>query len=816
VLLLTAWNVGAATFTNYQVIRTFGFTNDMAKGPTTLIQSSDGALYGLVSSGGAENYGAVFKSGKDGTGFALLHGFRNAVDDGRYPISLVEASADHVLYGLTGLGGASNGGTIFKVNRDGGGYALLHSFTPNGTDIEWMLQASLIVGSDGALYGTTYDGGGHNRGAVFKLNRDGAGFAVLYSFNDSGGDGQYPKGLTEGTNGVLYGTTSGGGSSSRGTIFKLNKDGTEYSVLHNFSNTGTTGSYPDTPVMEGTDGVLYGTTASGGAFGSGTVFKLNKDGTAPAPLHDFNPAIGDGWSGSGLIEAADNMLYGVTFYGSGSYFGTVFRLNRNGTGYAVVHALTRSDGSGPSAILQGADGLLYGAATLSGASEDGTLFRLNTDGGGFAVIYDFSKTGGDGCNPTGAMVEGSDGLLYGTTRKGGTFRGGTVFKLNKDGSGYGLLHSFRAAAGEGRHPYAEVIQGSDGLLYGTTYGEDLDYGTVFRLNKDGNGFAVLHTFNGSDGQYPNATVLEGPGSLLYGATTQGGTNNKGSLFKLRSDGTGFSVLWHFSGSDGEGPYAALVKGSTGGLYGTTCYGGTYGWGTVFKLSTNGTGFVVLHSFSGGDGRCPQAALLEGSDGVLYGTTSLGASGNRGTLFKLDQDGTGFAVLHTFSDSGDGYWPYGALVEGNDGMLYGTANGGGALLGALFRMNKDGTGYAVLYRFGDTVNDGQYPYAGLAKGSDGALYGTTFVGGSPVYSGVVFRLGADSPTLHIESFQKQQAGLWRIRGRGMSGKTNTIQAASSVSLNDWKTVGTAISSRPDGSWEFDDTTAAAARFYRAAW
>ncbi|MGH9364816.1 MAG: choice-of-anchor tandem repeat GloVer-containing protein, partial [Thermoanaerobaculia bacterium] len=179
------------------------------------------------------------------------------------------------------------------------------------------------------------------------------------------------------------------------------------------------------------------------------------------------------------------------------------------------------------------------------------------------------------------------------------------------------------------------------------------------------------------------------------------------------------------------------------LYGTTYYGGTStcsypGCGTIFKINTSGSTFTTLHSFAGSDGTLPWAGLIQATDGNLYGTTLFGGASNHGTIFKIDTSGTLFATLHSFTST-DGAGPYGGLIQGTDGNLYGTTAGGGASgYGTIFKIDTSGTTFTTLHSFAGS--DGANPYAGLLQATDGNLYGTASAGGSGE-GGVVFRISA---------------------------------------------------------------------------
>ena len=291
------------------------------------------------------------------------------------------------------------------------------------------------------------------------------------------------------------------------------------------------------------------------------------------------------------------------------------------------------------------------------------------------------------------------------------------------------------SVGDGNAPFSGLLLASDGKLYGTTTAGGASGnnggGTVFRLNTDGSGYQILHSFSGNDGSDPMATLIEGSDGRIYGTTAEGGPGSgAGTVFKMNSDGSAYTILHTFVPASGDGAQpGGLIQGSDGKLYGTTSQNGN---GKVFKLNTDGTGYTILYNFqgpAGNDGWDPTGTLIQGADGVLYGTTFEFASSVAGSVFKLNTDGTGYAVLHLFSQTDDGVGAISGLVQGTDGKLYGTAELGGlpANKGSLYKLNTDGTGFSVLYKFGSTPNDGGNVFTGLAQGCDGALYGNSRIG-----------------------------------------------------------------------------------------
>jgi uncharacterized repeat protein (TIGR03803 family) len=374
---------------------------------------------------------------------------------------------------------------------------------------------------------------------------------------------------------------------------------------------------------------------------------------------------------------------------------------------------------------------------------------------GYAIVYNFCQTPGcetDGSQPVAGLIQASDGTLYGTTRFGGASHRGAIFQVAPDGSGFALLHSFTGGADDGERPVAGLIQDPDGTLYGTSeLGGSSSAGTVFRMAPDGSGFAVLHSFTGGaeDGQFPVASLIQGPDGTLYGTTQIGGVGpcavggGCGTVFQIAPDGSGYAVLHFFTGSttDGSQPLAGLIQGPDGTLYGTTVVGGIRDAGTIFQMAPDGSGFALLHSFTIGeaDGDQPAGGLIQGPDGALYGTTAAGGSSNTGTVFQIAPDGSGYGVLLSFTGFPGPVYPQAGLVQGPDGTLYGTsANGGSSASGTIFQLAPDGSGLAVLHSFIVDGMDGRSPFAGLIQGPDGTLYGTTF-GGGAYGNGAVFQL-----------------------------------------------------------------------------
>jgi uncharacterized repeat protein (TIGR03803 family) len=355
-------------------------------------------------------------------------------------------------------------------------YKILYSF--KGAPDAASPWAGVIRDSRGTLYGTTYQGG-NSFGTVFTLDPNGKE-TILYAFGQQefGNDGTNPFApLIMDSSGNLYGTTGGGGLFSSGTVFKVDRAGRE-TVRYSFSGL-TDGLIPVAGLLRDTAGNLYGTTVAGGDLGNGTVFKLDKDGTETV-LHSFGgPSDGSG-PNAGVIRDGQGNFYGTTPDGGGSCScGIVFKLDASGK-ETVLHRFTGGkDGAEPYAgVMLDAAGNLYGTTIAGGSFGKGVVFRL--DGTGAETVLHSFTGGTDGASPYGTPIRDAMGNLYGTTAGGGRSGKGTVFRLDKAGR-LSVLHSF-AGGSDGANPNAGVYRDTLGNLYGTTlFGGAANAGVVFKI-----------------------------------------------------------------------------------------------------------------------------------------------------------------------------------------------------------------------------------------------------------------------------------------------------------------------------------------------
>jgi uncharacterized repeat protein (TIGR03803 family) len=393
------------------------------------------------------------------------------------------------------------------------------------------------------------------------------------------------------------------------------------------------------------------------------------------------------------------------------------------------------------------------------------------------TIYSFNGSQNapspDGASPISGLLVGLDGSLYGTTELGGTGGAGTVFRLIPPSHGSSnwtesVIYSFAGSPNDGANPFlGRLSWGLDGSLYGfAENGGTHGSGVVYRLTPPSHGTAwnetVLYNFGtaANDGLNPTGHPVVWLDGTLYGTTFEGGLYGRGTVFKLSPPSHGQTqwtetTLYNFgaNANDALDPQGGLALGWDLNLYGTTPYGGTNGYGAVYKLTAPGSGKTawtesVLYSFGGSpnDGANPQAVVAFDLTGAIYSTTLNGGTSNNGTVFKLappapTKSNWTESVLYSFQGyPGDGQNAYAGVIFGLNGVLYGTTiAGGGSNFGTVFELTPPPHGQtawheSTLYSFTASGSDGAFPYGGVTFNWDGALYGTTIGGGSGASGG----------------------------------------------------------------------------------
>lgn len=432
---------------------------------------------------------------------------------------------------------------------------------------------------------------------------------------------------------------------------------------------GTNGSYP-LGIIQGFDGNFYGTTLSGGTQGWGTAFRITSTGTLTT-VHNFCSqviACTDGSEPEGrLTQASNGDFYGTTDHGGTGHAGLIFRISSGGK-FAVLHNFCVvspcTDGESPISVMQARNGYLYGTTygSRTNGYDFGTVFALTLNGM-LATLHSFS--GPDGSYPIGALLQASNGNLYGTTSQGGsttscsadTLPGGcgTVFEITSSGA-FTTLHIFDGSDGALPGYEGTLIEGADGSVYGTTSDGglcDLGCGTIFKISQAGN-FTTLYNFcaqmNCDDGAAPGESLVLGTDGNFYGTTVAGGNSSgSGTIFKITPQGV-LTPLYDFCSqpncADGSQPQTALIQATDGNFYGTTTSGGgTSGSGSIFRFSMGLGPFVKLVRDSGKVGQ------VEGITGQGFtGTTGVSLNGTPAS-FTVVSDTFVRATVPTGSKTG---------------------------------------------------------------------------------------------------------------------------------------------------------------------
>jgi uncharacterized repeat protein (TIGR03803 family) len=381
--------------------------------------------------------------------------------------------------------------------------------------------------------------------------------------------------------------------------------------------------------------------------------------TVDSPAQTFKTVFSfDGTNGANpsyesLVQGFDGNLYGTAIHGGTYGYGTVFKITPGGA-LTTLHSFDGTDGAYPfEGLVLATNGDLYGTTSAGGANGDGTIFVI-TPAGKLTVLHSFD--GRDGCTPYAGLVQASSGNFYGTTTGYAGCGDGTVFEITPTGK---LTTLFDFDDADGRGPSYPLVQAPSGSLYGTTYfGGFYGYGTVFEITL-GDKLTTLHNFDEPDGAGANGLIQAANGNF-YGTTFYGGANDNcsdsfgpgcGTVFEITPVGK-LTTLYSFCSragcADGAGPTAGVLQATNGDFYGTTTSGGAYnasgctwygdiGCGTVFKI-TSSAKLTTLHSFCSRsgcpDGNDPVAGLFQGTNGILYGTTTYGGAGGDGTIFSL--------------------------------------------------------------------------------------------------------------------------------------------------------------------------------------
>ncbi|HOY31118.1 MAG TPA: T9SS type A sorting domain-containing protein [Bacteroidales bacterium] len=705
-------------------------------GFTAYINAQPAGLWGMTYSGG-NGGGVIFKTDNNGNNLQVVYSFiKNSGSSPSY-IRLCEA-ANGKFYGMTNLGGAFDIGVLFEYDPATNTYTKKIDFSSNYNGR--YPKGSLILASNGKLYGMTCQGGANYDGVMFEYDPATDTYTKKFDFLNTS-KGCYPFGsLMQASNGKLYGMTYSGGSSGFGVMFEYDLTTNTYTKKHDFTG-NSDGKNPYGSLMEASNGKLYGLTYKGGSSDYGIIFEFDPATSAYTIKHDLavSGLVNGIYPYGEMIQASNGMLYGMTQRGGAGDLGVIFEYNPATNTYTKKTDFTGTlNGSYPyGSLMQAAGGMLYGMTSQGGTNGYGVLFEYDPATGTCTKKIDFLGTS-NGRSPLGSLMQVTNGTIYGMTTQGGASNCGVLFEYNPATNTCTKKIELNVFL-DGAYPYGPLMSASNGMLYGMACSGGINNaGVLFEYNPVTSTYTKKIDFAGtSNGRYPYGRLVQANNGMLYGMTNQGGSNDWGVLFEYNPVTNILTKKLDFTGtSNGKRPMGSMMKASNGKLYGTTTYGGTNDFGVLFEYDPSTNTFTKKHDFTDiPDGRSPYGSdVMQASNGVLYGTTYLGGSGY-GIIFEYDPLNSTYTKKMDFSAAADGRNPYGTLVQTSGGLLYGmTCNGGASNYGVLFEYNPTNNSYIKKLDF--VSSNGRNPHGSLLLASNGKLYGGTYQGGT-IDAGVLF-------------------------------------------------------------------------------
>jgi len=563
-----------------------------------LMQASNGKLYGLMMLGGANSGGTLIEYTIAGNVLSK----KVDLPAGSAPTGELTESGG-LLFGLTYGGGSNAVGTLFeydpvsfnltvRANFDGAGKGSY----PNG---------SLLKATNGLLYGMASLGGANGFGTLFEYNTGTTTFTKKIDFNSANGALPQSK-LFQANDTNLYGATINGGSNNEGVLFRYVIGTNSLTVRASF-NSADIGSNPASSLVQAADGKLYGVAPYGGPTSNGTLFAYDPANDAMTKRVDFSNSSNGSNPQAGMVLAPNGLFYGMTSLGGANAQGVLYEYDPALDTYTgKVDLSLAGTGGSPSGALVLAGGKLYGMTSAGGANGDGVLFEYVPGGTSVSVMVNFNAAT-IGSAPKGTLMQPATGnLLYGMTNSGGPSSHGTLFAFDPTSSSLTVKYAFTATS-EGTAPQGSLVQAANGKLYGTTSaGGSGTSGVLFEYDISTDTYAKKVDFTGSNGANPYGDIIQASDGKLYGMTNGGGANSNGVIYQYDPYATtgNYTVKFSFTSAvSGGAPYGSLTEAAPGKLYGTTSSGGTQSSGTFFQYDVAGT-FTKIKDLGGADGASP--------------------------------------------------------------------------------------------------------------------------------------------------------------------------------------------------------------------
>ena len=633
--------------------------------------------------------------------------------------------AQKEFWGMTSKGGFYDSGTIFKTDSSCNNQMVIYNFPVTGIPGRHP-SGYLCAASNGKLYGVTTKGGVYRSGVLFEYNPQTNAYIKKVDF-ESLSKGESPNGpLVQATNGKLYGLTQKGGAYGFGVLFEYDPVTNTFIKKVDLDYTNK-GKYPRGSLILASNGKLYGMVTEGGIYSHGILFEYNPSTNIFIKRVDFNTTNGSYPQGS-LMQATNGKLYGMTLHGGSHSRGVIFEYNPTTNIYTKkFDFLSSGNGARGSygSLVQASNGKLYGMTYFGGAYLIGTLFEYNITTNTVVAKVDFDNIN-KGKEAYGSLLKASNGKLYGMTSKGGVNNKGVFFEYNPATDNYTKILDFDGR-NNGAIPYSSLMQASNGKLYGmTSEGGINDKGVIYEYNITTDTVIKKINFSQSDlGATPEGSLLKASNGKLYGLTRMGGIHGYGVLFEYDITNHSYSKKADFNGvNNGKSPYGSLIQASNGKLYGLTSTGGSANKGVLFEYDILNDTLIKKADFNGiYNGEEPRGSLLQATNGKLYGMTFFGGINNSGTLFEYNIANNSLNKKHDFGGLHAGKHPDGTLIQASNGKLYGTGSGGSYYNGILFEYNTTTDSYSKKINFNS--NTAASPGVELTESPNGKLYGVTY-------------------------------------------------------------------------------------------
>lgn len=513
--------------TVFEILHAF---NDATVSATfsSLILDEDGMLYGIGPKDQPGVYGAIYRIRTDGIGYTEIHRFTKLTNSIG---SRLCVGSDKRLYGFTGEG-------IFSINKDGTGYTV----HVNDADMPYN-TGSLVEVGEGVFYAVSYSG-------VFKLHAPSNEVTTVYSFTNNERLLLATSQLVVNEAGMLFGSIPAGGGTGAGFIFSIDSSsGDLFRNVFDF-NPEMEAFAPKRMIRSRFAGEMYGITSRGGREDCGTLFKIDKDGNYKK-LYDFS--YNTGCRPQTLMQSREGDLWGVVQVWEGNYYGAVFRFSPDAGDYNIATEFNSTIGSsGEANFAEDEHGNLYSSTPLDNEGG-GEVFRINKVSHQYEKLHQFIGYNDlvGGSRPHGELVISDDGFLYGRTYAGGANGKGLFYKMNIDGSAYSKIYDFSENTGSG--PSGASYLDADGVFYGVTdNGGGYGKGVLYKVEKDGSNYQILHSFIYGPFWEQEGIVADTANSNLFG-TTRAISNYSGNIFSYSIEEGTYREILVFNGENGADP-----------------------------------------------------------------------------------------------------------------------------------------------------------------------------------------------------------------------------------------------------------------------